>query len=665
MQPITWMFSFIDPRRRIRRVRRRLTGCCLFIAIALLLACAGLFYLAYRARAQGPEMRPLDVMLIIDNSNSTWEKGGIGSDPDLLRIEAARLFITYLGVDSSGPAHRLGVVFFGGQAQLVVPLTSLADDDRRAQILQLIADPPRMGWTDPQAALNLAAETLQAGGAPSAGRAVVLLTDGKPERRDTPTPQEKADTIARLRETAGRFAAEGVPLFIILLQNAATDADPEIEQIFVPLWQEMAEATPPGHFYRARQSEDLLDIYHDIVVALTGRQTAGVVVQTQVQTETLEHVPVEPGLVQMTFVVRKSDPALQVTILRPDGRPLAPDDPGVQYGGRPGQSREEVWAVHDPPPGDWQVHINGEGTVTVWKDYYPAPATPTPSPTRTPTTSPTPSPTPSPTLAPTATPTPVPTLGPLPRLRLSEPSGPVNLGPGDPLPVVATWLPGGRILAYLESANGERLDQITLSEAERGRYIAQLKLPAAGSYRLRLQSEVKLQNGLTIQDEVSLALTGRAPRWSGWWAGLPLLILVAASGYIWHRRRTAPLLGGVLRRLSAPANRGVPARLDLDALRQGAISLGPDAAADLHLPDAPEHPTPPARLVARLEADGQTGVILVVEPEAGGGQPAQVNGLPVVGACALYDGDIIQLGAYRFRYENLRRRPPAHWRGET
>jgi hypothetical protein len=527
-----------------------------------------------------------------------------------------------------------------------------------------------MGWTAPQAALDLAAETFRAAD-PHAGRAVVLLTDGKPEQSTTPTAEEKAAIIARLRGSAGRFAADGVPLFIILLQNAATDADPAIEQDFAPLWQEMAQATPGGRFYRARRSEELLDIYHDIVVTLTGRGTAGVVVQTQVQTETLERIPVKAGLAQVTFVIRKSDPALQVAVLRPDGRPLAPGDPGVQYGGRPGQSQEEVWAVDDPPPGDWQVQIGGQGTVTVWKDFYPAPSTPTPrpSPTDTPTATSTPTrtPTASPTPRPTATPTPLPAVGPVSRLSFATPSAPVEAWPGDRLPLVATWLPGARVLARLESADGNRLNEISLSETSEGRYTGQLGLPAegngfgAGRYRLHLLGEARLANGLTVQDEVFLPLTVRPARWGGWWIGLPVTVLVAGGGWLWFRRRQmAPLLEGTLRRLAAPAGQTIPARLDLDGLRRQRVSLGPDPKAELHLPSSSDAPTPHARLVARREGSGRSSVALLAgESEADAGQ-VQVNQLPVVGEWLLQDGDVIQVGGYRFRYENLRRRAPAH-----
>ena len=62
------------------------------------------------------------------------------------------------------------------------------------------------------AALALAAETLLARGRPCAGCAVVLLTDGKPERSVAPTAQAQATTIARLRRALGDDARN--PRFI-------------------------------------------------------------------------------------------------------------------------------------------------------------------------------------------------------------------------------------------------------------------------------------------------------------------------------------------------------------------------------------------------------------------------------------------------------------------
>jgi len=115
-----------------------------------------------------------------------------------------------------------------------------------------------------------------------------------------------------------------------------------------------------------------------------------------------------------------------------------------------------------------------------------------------------------------------------------------------------------------------------------------------------------------------------------------------------------PLLEGTLRRLAAPPGSAIPDRLDLDALNRREVRLGPDPDADLYLPDASDVPTPPVRLVAQRGGGGRTGILLTPEPTGKRDGQARVNHLPVTDEWPLQDGDLITLGAYRFRYENLR-----------
>lgn len=570
-----------------KRLKRRLTGCCLLIVLAFILACGGLIYLVVNAAAAQPESDTArDILLLIDNSLSMYQKdGGLGTDPDFLRIDAARLFLTYLGVDSHSAIYRLGVIFFGGEAQLKVPLTPLGDDQRRAELFRLIDRPEPLTWTDPEEALLLAETTLHQAPLPANDhRAVILLTDGKPEWADTPTVQEQKAVQTRLRAIARRFAAEDISLFIILLQNEATDADPEIEQIYIPLWQEMAGAS--DRFYQARHSEDLLDIYHNIVVTLTGRQSAGVVIDTTVDAHTVETVPVEPGLARMTLVIRKSDPAMQVEISRPDGAPVTALAANVQRTGQPGITPEEIWVVHTPQPGTWQIRLNGTGSVTVWKDYLPLPPTPTLTPTATDT--PPPSPTPTQTQTATFTPVPTPTLLPSPT----------------PTPT-ATVIPVPAII----------------------------KPPPQK--------------------------TGGNP-W--FWVGLSTILIAGGSSWWWRqRRRQRPLLTGTLRRLSAPAQAAgltAPGLLELDRLKQDKVILGSGQVVDIHLPQSTSEPVPTVILTARGDMSSQPDTILKTGAQRPGpdAEPALVNDTPLRHERRLQDGDVITLGPYRFRYENLRQR---------
>ena len=392
--------------RKRRGCRRMSLGCASLLLLLLLAACGLLFWIMVlqpqtAAAASLPPSNSLAVTLLVDNSNSMFELGGQGSDPELLRLDAARLFISYLGVDNPQADHTCSVIFFGSEAQVVVPMTRLADDQRRQDMYQLIQNPPRMGWTDHAAALALAQSQPPAEGI---GRqsAYILLTDGKPDWSNEATEAEKHAYAARLRQVSQQLAQSETPLFIILLANEATDADPDIARIWQPLWQDMAATTAPGQFYEARQAEDLISIYHDIVVLLTGGQSAPPFIQEMVPEDGLnETIMVEENLARLTLVISKSEVDQVVAIRQPDGKLLTRVAPNVRFAGGGDDVREEIWVIDAPVAGSWALTINGPGRVTVWQDAWPVAPTPTPLATFTATLVQTPTAQPSTTMTPT------------------------------------------------------------------------------------------------------------------------------------------------------------------------------------------------------------------------------------------------------------------------
>lgn len=350
-------------------------GCCLLVLFFAGTICWLLFWLLWPRDASATKMEevvasdgPFAVWLLIDNSNSMFEMGGIGSDPQLLRLDAARLFLSYLGVDEPGQIHQAGIIFFGSTAETAVPLTPLTNDNSRAQLFAQITDPSRMGWTDHLAALELAQSQL--GLLDSNQRPVIiLLTDGKPQWSQTPDPIQQAAYVTALENKGAELAAAGISLSIVLLANEVTDADPEIATLWQPLWQALSEATPAGHFYMARTADALPDIYHAIVVALTNRESAGMVVDAMITATAQTSLQVPPGLTQMTLVIGKSSPTQTIRIETPDNMVLDGNQPGVRQSGGGGQSREEVWVIEQPSSGTWVLHLTGNGDIRVWQDY--------------------------------------------------------------------------------------------------------------------------------------------------------------------------------------------------------------------------------------------------------------------------------------------------------
>jgi len=684
----------------------------------------------------------LDVLLVIDNSNSMFDKAGIGSDPELRRIEAARLFIHYQGVDSGMTDHRLGVIFFGGTARTVVPLTLLDYAERRAEIAGLIASPVRMQWTDPVAALALARETLTTDSVQPGARVVVLLTDGKPEWDNSPTTAERASVVADLEALGRAYARDEIALFVILLENAATDADPEIAQVYVPLWKTLTTATR-GRFYAVREADALIDVYHDVLLALSGGITAGTVVDAHVAGERQVHtIEVEPALRRVTFVVRVdrplgiSDPSagIAVALARPNGRPLRPDDAGVRHAA---YGTTAIWAIDRPVAGIWTVEIAGRGSVTVWKDYVREPA---PVPVATPTATPAPAAPPSP--APTATPAPTlhvlqwppaalfgapitlsvallpmpasapelwvtwqaggmvpaqarllddgragdarggdgrytavwtsPVTGtieahawvevagqvldrwdgraavePVPRLHLATPHAGQVWRAGEPAPVIAGWrvgdgtpvAAGGTLDVTIEDSQGA---VVTVVAGQAGKPMSVPAPTVAGTYTLTVQAAAMTPSQQRFTDRLTVLVRVRrpAPLWAIG-AGVAGLVTLAGGWHCWHWYRRIPRLAGKLRVLAAPATYQGERCLDLSALNQRKLLLGARGIFPLASLSGPW-----AELHALTDGSG-------VAIAATGLAQVQVNRRTVYRNLPLADGDLLQVGEFKLRYECL------------
>lgn len=385
-----------DIRHRANRSLGRLVFGCLFLFFLLAAMCGLLAaFLVERAGAAPslPTNVPLCAYVVLDESISNSDLGGVGSDPSGLRHEATRLLVSYLGIDAAqgaAPAgHRVALIHFGTTAELTVPLIAL-DPAGRAALLAQLAPPEPLGWTDHRAALTLALDDA----ATRAGECVpiiILFTDGKSDWDDA-TAIDRDAYLAGLRAQGQRLADMGGRLFIALLANEATDADPEIAAVWKPLWQEMAAGSAAGRFYEVRRPEDLMGVYHEIVAALTGHVAAPPVIDvTAAATPSRHPVTVESGLDGLTLVIAKSDPGVVAQVFLPDGRRLETSMPGVRHVTGAGVMAEELWSVEAPSPGRWVVEIFGQGRVLVWKDVRAAGVvatvtrpSPTPAPSATP-----------------------------------------------------------------------------------------------------------------------------------------------------------------------------------------------------------------------------------------------------------------------------------------
>lgn len=407
----------------LRQVERRSCGCCLFVVLGFLLLVGGLIFLIVQA-ASAEALPPVyDVVLVADQSTSMWGCDGIGTDPELLRVDAARLFITALGADSSA-RYRLALLHFGGEVAPVAPLTDLADAAAREALLAAASQPQPMRWTDHLLALQAAAQVLAETGEPGSRRLIVLLTDGEPAPNPAVygRPYATAEYLGELQGVAAELARADTALAVVLLSDTRTSCGRRVATGWVSPWTALAETTPGGELYAASQAADLLPVYHAIVRQMLGTSEGASPATTAVLTPAVPLVvaaPVTESLASLILTVWKRDPATAVEVRDPAGAQVMPGQADVTMTGAGPAGREEVWRIARPALGTWQVTLTGQGRVSVWQDRLPLP-TPTPSPTLTvsptPTASPTPTVTRTPTSTATARPSATPTTLALPRI---------------------------------------------------------------------------------------------------------------------------------------------------------------------------------------------------------------------------------------------------------
>jgi hypothetical protein len=570
-----------------RLVRGLTCGCFMLLAGIFVLLTVLVFLFAQQAHAQSSPT--FDIVLVSDQSGSLWDCDGVGTDPDQLRVDAAQLFINYLGADLGSGRYRLALLHFGGTARLMAPLTDLSDTSAREQLLTVARNPEPIGWTDPLAGLQAAQELLAQSALPNSRRLVLLMTDGEPawpDDRPVHLPTYRFD----LQQLAGQFAAANTDLFIVQLRAMQTSCGQRVADDWLDLWQAMADQTPNGALFTATQPDDLLPIYHAVVRSITGADDSQTLVQAAdllVDQPLQLRVPVTEPLASMTLVIVKGNAETAVVIQDPTGQLVTPTAAGISALGV--QTKQEIWRVESPSPGDWLVLLSGKGKVTVWQDRVsPLPTatnTPSPTPTATPTHTPTnmptstptatttPSPTATPSPLPTATPTATPTHTPVPTPVPTATATPTPIPPPDESPPSAKqplwlYLTG----AVLVVALGGLMSRHRPAARLQGRLV-----PVAGPDLDREQGWLPLELGESPSTRFYLGRKGKGDwRLAGWDGS---------------------------------------AAIETD--RQGVIWLRP--------------------LVSRAAADAQL----------------TLNGNPLYQPATLQDGDTIACGDYVIRYENL------------
>ena len=374
-------------------------------ATILLVLAIGLPLLRFEPRAIAQDSTPtrfstLDVIFVVDQSGSMflWSdptgtpcldtnhriiyqdgKAKI-CDPNFpkpMRQTAAQYLIDYLSVEPLGEP-RVGVVYFGTEANVVVPLFNITDRDKREQVIQFLEgtpdDPqtsPYWWWTNTNKAFDVAYQELFASSRAASGRTpvIIFLSDGHPDQPGWDEGSEriledKRNFYERHKQWVARFEAEGVPFFTILMalteeyvseEDEYLATDPELKS-YVNIWQHMATQTDGG-YYRVheqydpeRRRRELLDIYHAILAKLRGVSPITTIEGTIAAGERRTIKIPRSDCRSLIVEVHRPSPQTQVALIGPnDQRP------------EPEAAREEyvLYSVRYPEVGDWELVIEG------------------------------------------------------------------------------------------------------------------------------------------------------------------------------------------------------------------------------------------------------------------------------------------------------------------
>ena len=323
-----------------------------------------------------PGVTNLDVVLVIDQSGSMWERNdppiaanGVVKNPGW-RIVAANLLAEWLATDQTGAHHQLSVIMFGTHATTIFPLQEIASEQSQAAVQKAITEHNQnMGATDILAALQLAKAELDKGRTgPNTRKAIIFLSDGMCEPGTNATAADGRKCEQDIRHLIqSEFTSGNVPIFTIALTSDAFKQD-TLHSVYKNLWQEIS-VTTGGDYYEPVQAErELLASFVKILQRLFGLPIQAPPAPIDAPNESVFDLPA--GLLQAGFTTIKYEPTITMTVIRPDGSPIIAGEPSVQHSK---SALTENYTIARPPSGTWRVKVGGQGKVVLIASAFARP----------------------------------------------------------------------------------------------------------------------------------------------------------------------------------------------------------------------------------------------------------------------------------------------------
>jgi Ca-activated chloride channel family protein len=253
-----------EARRAGARRRDPVRGTAGLLRLGALLALAGVLAGPYGVHRAPPEPGfGLDLTLVLDASGSMRALDTQAGDSWRSRLELAREVVARFAAQRAAEGDRVALVVFGDSAFTLCPLSS--DGALLARALARVE--PGMAGEATALGQALALAVKRAGAAPTsgsgpgAGRAIVLLTDGR-HNSGAPSPQV-ATELAVASGVRVHTVGIGTAGEEVAIPGPAGRLHFERHDVDIATLEAIAAATG-GRFFAARRPNDLEAVYQEI-----------------------------------------------------------------------------------------------------------------------------------------------------------------------------------------------------------------------------------------------------------------------------------------------------------------------------------------------------------------------------------------------------------------
>ncbi len=360
-----------------------------FIIMALLVSIY--FPVAVQGQEGKSKIPPLDVILLVDESETMWNK----TDSEGIRVNTVNYFIDLLRAEQSGANHRVAIIPFGTEPE-VIPFSTLKNAEEvgilKAQfetVHKQIEGHKDVEYTDINAALEAALTLIQQESDPSRKAAIILISDGQPTRQGVSEKRGQDIVWAYMEQTQQLLGQlrqhpykgevcpdpDGAPLFMIGMgvDKLAESSSPDFIALYREFWQGSSGANN-GYYREAERLQDMQGISTYIFSELL---CIPAIPSTGIRANQSLAYQVYDEYYQIFFAISsKENTEQKVKIFRPqaDGSTseleLEKEAAGVTW---QAGADYEIWGINysEPWTGTWQIILEGEGRAEFSYIFFP------------------------------------------------------------------------------------------------------------------------------------------------------------------------------------------------------------------------------------------------------------------------------------------------------